>query len=535
MRTLLLLIIPALFLNLTVKGQERSFEEYKRERERKMKEYSNRQDNLRELSRQDFEQYVDKRNREYAEYVKKQWEQMKILGGFESDTEPKPVQIPEYIPGKPEPSRDEVIDKLTADSPGVIQHDVQPAEPVRLKPLIPGVKRETTKVDFYGRLFHIEVDQSLKDIKASGIMENDVARFFEKAAESEFAPTIHKLLQIIENTGQNDWGLFMITKKLGEELSPDDQNTAKLLTWFLLLQAGYDIRVGRQNDDLVLLLPFSDIIYRVSRLTIGRQNYYIFGSNSRGNFYTYQQNMKDATRVFDLNFYRSPRLAEHAQQKSLTFEFENRQVTINLEYDPKLVAMMREHPQTHMRIFFNAPASFYLSRSADNNLRPLISGLDEVTKVSFMLRLAQTAFEYESDQEQFGSNKFMLPDEIIHYDRSDCDDRTVIFAWLTRNYTDQEVAALMYPGHAATAVYFPGGNPPGDQFLFEGRRFVIADPTYINAPIGKTMPQFRNVRPEMWLVDASDFDCRLFAFYSPAHYFVYSLTRFEVQPTGLLN
>jgi hypothetical protein len=31
----------------------------------------------------------------------------------------------------------------------------------------------------------------------------------------------------------------------------------------------------------------------------------------------------------------------------------------------------------------------------------------------------------------------------------------------------------------------------------DGKRFVVADPTYIGADLGMAMPQFANVRPEI--------------------------------------
>lgn len=53
------------------------------------------------------------------------------------------------------------------------------------------------------------------------------------------------------------------------------------------------------------------------------------------------------------------------------------------------------------------------------------------------------------------------------------------------------MALVYYPGHLATAVCFET-NVQGDYFMIAGRRFVICDPTYINAPIGKSMPGLNN-------------------------------------------
>jgi hypothetical protein len=39
--------------------------------------------------------------------------------------------------------------------------------------------------------------------------------------------------------------------------------------------------------------------------------------------------------------------------------------------------------------------------------------------------------------------------------------------------------------------------PQGDAVTFDGKQFVVADPTYINARLGMTMPEYRHAAPEV--------------------------------------
>ena len=115
-----------------------------------------------------------------------------------------------------------------------------------------------------------------------------------------------------------------------------------------------------------------------------------------------------------------------------------------------------------------------------------------------MLNFVQTAFDYKTDEQQFGYEKYFYPEEVIAYPYSDCEDRSALFAWLVTEYTDAEVVGLQYEGHLATAVCFGNDvNISGDRFLYAGKRYYVCDPTYINASIGMTMPQFKNVTPEI--------------------------------------
>ena len=75
-------------------------------------------------------------------------------------------------------------------------------------------------------------------------------------------------------------------------------------------------------------------------------------------------------------------------------------------------------------------------------------------------------------------------------------DRSILFSVLVKDLTGLDVVLLYYPGHLATAVCF-NTDVSGDYLIVEGRRFVVCDPTYINASVGMTMPQYRAVAAEV--------------------------------------
>ena len=50
---------------------------------------------------------------------------------------------------------------------------------------------------------------------------------------------------------------------------------------------------------------------------------------------------------------------------------------------------------------------------------------------------------------------------------------------------------VYYPGHLAAAVAF-NGNVTGDYIMQNGVKYIVSDPTYIGASVGRTMPQMDN-------------------------------------------
>lgn len=104
----------------------------------------------------------------------------------------------------------------------------------------------------------------------------------------------------------------------------------------------------------------------------------------------------------------------------------------------------------------------------------------------------QKAFKYERDQQQFGREKVMFANETLYYDKSDCEDRAILFAHLVKKLFKVSVVGVKYKDHMATALYIP---MQGDSVKVAGKKFIIADPTYINANIGQSMPKYRSVIP----------------------------------------
>ena len=103
----------------------------------------------------------------------------------------------------------------------------------------------------------------------------------------------------------------------------------------------------------------------------------------------------------------------------------------------------------------------------------------------------QTAFVYEYDDIVWGGDRAFFADETLYYPYADCEDRAVLFSRLVRDLLGLEVVLLYYPGHLATAVAF-SEEVAGDYLVFDNQRYIVCDPTYIGAPVGRTMPNMNN-------------------------------------------
>jgi hypothetical protein len=121
-----------------------------------------------------------------------------------------------------------------------------------------------------------------------------------------------------------------------------------------------------------------------------------------------------------------------------------------------------------------------------------LSGKSKLQAAEELLNFVQTALVYEYDDTVWGGDRAFFPEEKLFYPYADCEDRSILFSRLVRDLLGLKVVLLYYPGHLATAVRFEGEEPLGDYLQLDDGRYYIADPTYIGAPIGVSMPSVRD-------------------------------------------
>ena len=124
-------------------------------------------------------------------------------------------------------------------------------------------------------------------------------------------------------------------------------------------------------------------------------------------------------------------------------------------------------------------------------LRTALEGLSERDAVNKLLQFVQTALVYEYDDKVWGGDRAFFAEETLYYPYADCEDRSVLFSRLVRDLVGLNVVLLYYPGHLATAVAF-SEEVYGDYLVYDNQRYIVCDPTYIGAPVGRTMPNMNN-------------------------------------------
>jgi hypothetical protein len=162
--------------------------------------------------------------------------------------------------------------------------------------------------------------------------------------------------------------------------------------------------------------------------------------------------------------------------------------------------MLRHYPQTDIPVYAVSDVMPVLRDDVLSQIEPTIKDMSLKAAANKLLHFVQYSFKYATDDEQHGYEKPYFFEENFYYDKNDCEDRAVFFAYLVRRLLNLDVHLIHYPEHECTAVCFPDDSVSGDGYMYEGKRFVICDPTFIGALIGNCMPRYKSTTPkvELW-------------------------------------
>ncbi len=455
-------------------GQE--FEAYKAEEWRKFKEYR------------------DKVNAEFAEYMRHAW--------TKRESEPA-IPVPERPePPKPvvkDPNRQPVPEPLPFDGVIPLPEVVPPPLPVAPLPdlVAPKKKRPMFSFRFYGTSCRVSLAEEHR-FTLKGVDENSVADAWTFLSSDTYFPVFVECVKLRADLQLCDWGYVRLVERMSEAFFPAEQrNEARLLQMFLLTQSGYKVRIARTDEQLALLLPSRDEIYEYSYLNLKGEKYYVVDSALRQrSFYVFEREFPEE-QFFSLQMPFHPLLDVNPSELRRLTSRHDPDLSAEVAVNRNLIAFYNDYPKS-------SAWDMYVRASLDEEvkevlypaLRKAIAGKSKPEAANVLLHFVQTAFEYQTDQEQFGVERPLFPDETLYYPYSDCEDRAILYSVLVRELLELDAVLLHYPNHLATAVRFDE-EVSGDYFTLDGKHYVVCDPTYINADIGEAMPQYKQARAKI--------------------------------------
>ena len=354
--------------------------------------------------------------------------------------------------------------------------------------------------DYYGAPQQFLIPSALGQDHPAGITEEAVEAYWKNLARMDVSGILAECRRRRNEAGYNDWALLLWVQQLAHAACPQDVcSECTMMTVYILNRLGLMARMARVENRLTILFAARQKVYGRQYVVLDTYPYYLADPSIMTDaVYTYGNAATRHARPLDLRISEPVRLGDSARKvvhKPSSVFGEMLSVPVNMS----LMAFYSHYPQLEAREYALSQPDPDFKAAIVAALRPLLEGGEDVEAVNRLLAFLQKDFDYQVDVEQFGYEKPFFPEENFIYPYNDCEDRAVLLSFLTWNLLNKKMVLLDYEDHLAAAVCLEG-NLKGDYVKIGGERYYVCDPSYINATVGMSMPQYRNRAVRVWVL-----------------------------------
>ena len=526
-----LLVMGFMMLAVPMMAQQSAFDDFKK---RQTAEF----ELVKQQQQAEFDAFRKRVNEEYAEFMRQKWEAFPMheaekpapepivepIEFVDESPAPEPAPAPKeetkpQTPAKPQeqPQRPPQEDKrppkenISPISMPKPQLDTKPVEiavkpkvvvvptpPPAPEPIAPVKPKEQefkrVTISYYGTLVTVGFPTD-EQLHLKALNENAAADCWKQLSEPAYDITVSSALEARKANNLCDWGYMQMLQAITEKRY-GKTNEAVLVEAFLMTQSGYRVRLGMSKEKLYMLVASAyDIFDHVYYILDGSKFYLISPDQCRELHICASKYEKE--RTLSMQIAQLPKLnAEPTPKRTLTSK---KGVTSVASVNKNLIDFFNTYPQacisgnefTRWAAYANTPLDKAVKDMLYPPLKRTIEGMSEREAVGILLNWVQTAFEYQLDDKVWGHDRAFFAQETLYYPYCDCEDRAILFSRLVRDLIGLDVVLLYYPGHLATAVAFTG-DEKGDFLTYKQRKYIVCDPTFINAGVGRTMPNMNN-------------------------------------------
>ena len=330
----------------------------------------------------------------------------------------------------------------------------------------------TTSIDndvtfsFYGNSLHAA---RMRTVNVASIRESDVSCAWRDYQKVDVSPVVASLNELSDSLGLNDWFVLELVRYYADGLLPSSPPMDRvLLEYYVLSSMGYDIRLARSDRQLILLVPFEQEVYEHYFIHINDKDYYLIydnldcDMNEKSVLYPCDPSTnKDSDRGRSFGLLFKDKALNVSTGDDWLCDFDDGMIHVSCMVSPCVMRMLRDYPMMDLRCYATSVVLPQFHAAIEEQLMPQLEGMSQCDAAEALLHFVQSVFGYEDDIDQFGREKVNFVEENFYYEKNDCDDRAVLFAYLVNSLLGLDVQFVQYPGHDCTAVRFTEGGTRG--------------------------------------------------------------------------
>lgn len=339
-----------------------------------------------------------------------------------------------------------------------------------------------TTVDFYHHDFEIEYRGQLLTQAPLELSELGITAYRQQLGLQDWSAPLQTLEDQRTAWQLNDWLYYRMVEQTVRRIAAQlTTNERRLLSAHLLHLSGYDVRVCYDTSDVFVYARTEEALFEVPIITDGGQRFVNLTAASSARdgltrslkFHPLVSNPTGKPLSFSLD--RLPKLPPRMQERVYTFSYRQQVYKVHALSDRSIVAWMSDYPIFDEGKYVETALSPAVASRLYEELTPLLADKTELEQLELLAAFTRGAFVYKEDKRSYGFSKPMIPDEVLHYPVSDCEDRSALYFALVRDLLNLPVVAIAYNDHLSVGV--SSKHLTGKGFTHDGRYYRVCDPT----------------------------------------------------------
>lgn len=341
----------------------------------------------------------------------------------------------------------------------------------------------TVQFKFFTAEITLPVDPTLLSLRRPLIEARSLRQHYRQLAQSTPSALLSALQETRQKLRLNDWlYLQLLRQGVAQILQHHAASEKELLVWYLLAASGFDARLTFRQHEVFVCAYSDEEIYEIPLIESEGRTFVNLSANqpalatfTAAGVYLLDFAPNPQGRAFSFNLRELPLLPAEPAVRELQFHWRSTPYSLWVEYDRVLVKIMENYPIIAEQEYFETPLSPLLIHSLLPGLRNIIQDKSTLETIGILVALTRSAFPYQEDKSFFGKSKPMIPDEVIHYPFSDCEDRSALFYALVKELLDLPMIIVAFPDHLTVAVAL--NINWGQAITYGDRQYYICDPT----------------------------------------------------------
>jgi len=369
------------------------------------------------------------------------------------------------------------------------------------------VSGKDLKFEFGGDSLTIESNSQYQVDIQLPLSQSKIRAFYTEMDSSGCQSIVRVLSAYKEQHKLNDWLYYQLVRKAAQQLSPKEKNYERytLYKWFLLAKSGYDARLALAGKQLLFYVKSKDNIYDIPYYMENGDQFVCLNIHDYGKIDFKKEELTainvvvpNAINYFSYKVSEMPSFETVAYaEKDIKFNYDNKDYHFKLMLANQVQKMFTNYPVVDYEAYFNTPLSSKTYNSLILPLKEVLKDMKQKKGVDYLMRFTRNAFLYANDQENFGKEKRMTPEQTLASDHSDCDDRAALFFYLVKEIYNLPMVVVLYPEHVTIAVKFD--KPSGKSIIYKNNKYSVCDPTpqLEDLEIGELSSKLRNIPYEI--------------------------------------